>query len=62
MKCEFYLPTVVNSELQDGRATVRLLPCDEVWHGVTYKEDLESVASALAALHREGLYPPRLWE
>ena len=39
-----------------------LLPCDEVWHGVTYKEDLESVVSALAALHREGLYPPRLWE
>ena len=62
MKCEFYLPTVVNSELQDGRATVCLLPCDEVWHGVTYKEDLESVVSALAALHREGLYPPRLWE
>lgn len=62
MKCEFYLPSVVNSELQDGRATVRLLPCDEVWHGVTYKEDLESVVSALAALHREGLYPPRLWE
>ena len=62
MKCEFYLPTVVNSELQDGRATVCLLPCDEVWHGVTYKEDLESVVSALAALHREGVYPPRLWE
>lgn len=62
MKCEFYLPTVVNSELQDGRATVRLLPCDEVWHGVTYKEDLESVVSALAALHREGVYPPQLWE
>ena len=62
MKCEFYLPSVVNSELQDGRATVCLLPCDEVWHGVTYKEDLESVVSALAALHWEGLYPPRLWE
>ena len=62
MKCEFYLPSAVNSELQDGRATVCLLPCDEVWHGVTYKEDLESVVSALAALHREGLYPPRLWE
>ena len=62
MKCEFYLPCVVNSELQDGRATVCLLPCDEVWHGVTYKEDLESVVSALAALHREGVYPPRLWE
>ena len=62
MKCEFYLPSVVNSELQDGRATVRLLPCDEVWHGVTYKEDLESVVSALAALHREGVYPTRLWE
>ena len=62
MKCEFYLPSVVNSELQDGRATVCLLPCDEVWHGVTSTEDLESVVSALAALHREGVYPPRLWE
>ena len=61
-KCEFYLSTVVNNQLLDHRADVRVLPCMESWYGVTYKEDLESVVSALAALHREGLYPPRLWE
>ncbi|MFR7742040.1 MAG: sugar phosphate nucleotidyltransferase [Acutalibacteraceae bacterium] len=43
MKCEFYLPNAVNQQLEDGTARVRVLPCEEVWHGVTYREDLASV-------------------
>ena len=61
-KCEFYLPTFVGSRLAEGKVCVRVLPCMETWHGVTYKEDLDSVKSAIGALKREGKYPSRLWE
>ena len=59
-KCEIYLPSVVSAELQSGSARVRLLPCHEIWHGVTYHDDLPSVVSALAELRRKGVYPERL--
>ena len=61
-KCEFYLPTFVGSRLVEGKVRVRVLPCMETWHGVTYKEDLDSVKSAIGQLKREGKYPARLWE
>ena len=61
-KCEFYLPTFVGRRLAEGKVRVRVLPCMETWHGVTYKEDLDSVKSAIGQLKREGKYPARLWE
>ena len=61
-KCEFYLPTFVGSRLAEGKVRVRVLPCMETWHGVTYKEDLDSVKAAIEQLKREGKYPARLWE
>ena len=61
-KCECYLPTFVGRRLAEGKVSVRVLPCMETWHGVTYKEDLDSVKSAIGQLKREGKYPARLWE
>ena len=61
-KCEFYLPTVVNNQLSEGRAQVRVLPCMESWYGVTYKEDLPNVKAAIGRLKQEGKYPERLWD
>ena len=61
-KCEFYLPTFVGSRLAEGKVRVRVLPCMETWHGVTYKEDLDSVKAAIGQLKREGKYPAKLWE
>ena len=60
-KCEFYLPTVVNNQLQEGRAQVYVLPCTETWYGVTYKEDLPVVRQAVARLKESGKYPEKLW-
>ena len=60
-KCEFYLPSVVNAQLQAGTARVRVLPCSEVWYGVTYHEDLASVQAAIARMKAEGRYPEDLW-
>ena len=61
-KCEFYLPTFVGSRLAEKKVSVRVLPCMETWHGVTYKEDLDSVKAAIGQLKREGKYPARLWK
>jgi len=61
LKCEYYLPMVTNAVLHEGLGTVRVLECGEVWHGVTYREDLQSVVDAIAALKQNGRYPKSLW-
>lgn len=61
LKCEYFLPTVVNQQLDEGTATVRVLPCEEVWHGVTYREDLQAVKDAIAELKKTGIYTEKLW-
>ena len=60
-KAEFFLPGVVNSCLQSGTDRVALLHTDDIWHGITYKDDLPSLKQALEDMRREGLYPAQLW-
>ena len=60
LKCEYFLPFVVNELIQEKAASVSLLNCSEVWYGMTYKEDLESVSSALAEKRANGIYPETL--
>jgi len=62
LKCEYYLPAVANASVQSGAATVQVLDCGEVWHGVTYQEDLQSVRDAIAAMKQQDIYPATLWE
>ncbi len=60
-RAEFYLPTAVHAQLQAGTARVRVLPCEEVWYGVTYHGDLQTVTDAVRAMKARGLYPEQLW-
>ena len=60
VKGEYFLPSVANALIQEGRATVRVLPCTETWYGITYKEDLPFVIDAIAALRIKGVYPETL--
>ena len=60
-KAEFFLPGVVNARLAAGTDRVALLHTDDVWHGVTYREDLPALQAALADMRAAGLYPDRLW-
>ena len=61
LKGEYFLPAVVNDQLQAGTASVRVLPCEETWHGVTYREDLDSVKEAIADMKKRGIYSENLW-
>ena len=60
VKGEYFLPSVANALIQEGLATVRVLPCTETWYGITYKEDLPFVIDAIAALREKGVYPETL--
>ncbi|MBQ8935290.1 MAG: nucleotidyltransferase [Oscillospiraceae bacterium] len=62
LKCEYYLPSVANAQIREGKGTIRVLPTAECWHGVTYREDLQSVREAVAGMKAEGLYPEQLWK
>ncbi len=60
-KCEFFLPTVANAQIQEGLGTVQVLSTEETWYGVTYREDLPQVQAAIEAMHKEGKYPAILF-
>lgn len=62
LKCEYFLPLIPNAQIQEGKGTVRVLPTQDVWHGMTYPEDLEDLKTSIAAMTAEGLYPEELWE
>jgi Nucleotidyl transferase len=61
-KAEFYIPGVVNDLLKRKDASVRILPCNDQWFGMTYQEDRELVVSRIGELVIAGIYPVDLWK
>jgi len=60
-KSEFYLPAAASTMIARGEATVKVLPTESNWFGVTYREDKPRVVAAIAALVQAGKYPARLF-
>ena len=61
MRCEYFLPAVVSTLMEEGRATVAVLASADKWYGVTYKEDKPVVVQAIKKMKAEGRYPEKLW-
>lgn len=61
LRCEYFLPAVPNQLIQEGRATVRVLPTREKWYGVTYRDDMPRVRAAIHEMKQAGIYPDELW-
>lgn len=59
---EYFLPSVADTLIKNGKAAVRVLSSPDRWHGVTYREDKESVKDALQSMKDKGLYPDKLWK
>ena len=57
LKCEYFLPFVVDELLKEKKATVKVLESVDKWYGVTYKEDKPVVMQALEGMEEAGLYP-----
>jgi hypothetical protein len=62
LKCEYFLPLIPNAQIQEGKGTVQVLPTQDVWHGITYPEDLEDLKKALEDMKEAGVYPRELWK
>ena len=62
MKCEYFLPSVVEELLQEKKATVEVMESEEKWYGVTYKEDKDSVVESFKKLIEEGVYKEKLFD
>lgn len=61
LKCEYFLPFVVDELLKEHKASVCVLRSPDRWYGVTYREDKQAVMDAMARLKDEGVYPQDLW-
>ena len=61
LKCEYFLPFVVDELLKEGKVSVKVLDTTEKWYGVTYKEDKQAVVAALRNKVADGIYPGKLW-
>ena len=62
LKGEYFLPSVVDQLIKEGKAEVKVLKSFDKWYGVTYKEDKEGVVRALQAMKDKGEYPEKLWK
>ena len=60
LKDEYLLPTIVDGLIKKGTA-VSVLPTDDKWFGVTYKEDKASVVESFKQLYAEGAYDEKLY-
>lgn len=61
LKSEYLLPTIIGGMLRAGECTVKVLPTNDTWYGMTYKEDVEAVQTAFRGLIESGLYKEDLY-
>lgn len=56
MKDEFLIPSVVDTLIKSGEATVEVLRSSDRWYGMTYREDHETVTKAMKDFCDKGEY------
>lgn len=61
LKSEYLLPTIIGGMLRAGECTVKVLPTNDTWYGMTFKEDVEFVQNAFKELIQSGLYKEDLY-
>lgn len=58
---EYYIPNIVTDMIMRNQMTVRVIPTDDNWFGVTYKEDKPMAVAAINKHIEDGVYPKNLW-
>lgn len=61
LKCEFFIPLMVNKLITDKTVRVKVLDTTSKWFGVTYAADRQSVVDKLQKLVEAGEYPAKLF-
>jgi NDP-sugar pyrophosphorylase family protein len=59
---EYFIPLVADQCIADNSGAFVVKRSSDMWYGVTYKEDKESVHSALSQMTEEGIYPSPLFK
>ena len=60
-KSEFFIPTLINELVKQGKASVKVLTTESKWFGVTYSQDRQGVVDKFAELHATGVYPEKMF-
>lgn len=58
---EFYLPSVIDTVIQNKKVNVKVLATSEKWFGLTYPGDKQKVMSEIQLKKQQGVYPEKLW-
>ena len=61
-QAEMLVPNLVGELLREGLCTVDVMRSDDVWHGMTYREDKPEVMAAVRAPHSRGQVPRKALE
>lgn len=59
---EYLIPEVLGDLVRDGKATAKVIETTASWYGVTYKEDIPDVKSAINDLVVNNEYSRNLWD
>ena len=60
LKAEFFIPSVVSKLIENRQANVKVLHSDDLWFGVTYRQDKPVVIENLRKLVGKGVYPQNI--
>lgn len=58
---EYYIPEIVTTKIQSKEIAFSVIPTNDNWFGVTYKEDKQMAIDTLNKHIENGIYPKSLW-
>lgn len=60
--CEYVLPEMIGEFIEENKADVTIIPTNDKWIGITYKEDLIPAQKSFQKMFDDGLYPYDIWK
>ena len=60
--CEYVLPEMIGELIKENKADITILPTNDKWIGITYKEDLVPAQKSSQKMFDQGLYPDNIRE
>ena len=58
---EYYIPDIVTQLIQAKDSVFNVIPTEDNWFGVTYKEDKQMAVDTINSYILNGIYPSNLW-
>ena len=58
---EYYIPDIVTQLIQSNDSVFNVIPTEDNWFGVTYKEDKQMAVDTINSHISKGIYPSNLW-